>query len=494
MAEPVTDEKFPFDINPMYEGERVRKAGMYVELGGPSRSGFELVLFEPDPEKITDGKVTLIGPDLEEMEEGGQYPYAMIYRVYGEQIEKDLEPVIERRNHEFQGYLQGYMHLNQRSEIWIRISKDAVKKGLKSLNQIAKASITLFKAELPFIEKMEATYITEEGEVLKRLEEANKIYEARDLRVRDLHDEDVDEFYQCTLCQSFAPTNVCVVSPDRTALCGAMNWFDSRAAARVDPEGPNAPIPKGDCIDPIGGEYTGVNEAALKLSGGEFNSIKLHSFLKQPHTSCGCFEVAGFYIPEVDGIGWVHRGSQVADTPIGLPFSSIASSVGGGKQVEGFLGIGIQYFYSPKFIQYDGGWQRVVWMASDLKERVQDAIPTELWDKIATEKDVKNINELRDFLRNIEHPVVTGVVRAADGVQITDGWVAPAAVAAVAEAGVARATEAELPGGVISAAEAISPVPLAQLMQAGGASPVTIILKDADIRIGKIIIKKREAK
>jgi acetyl-CoA decarbonylase/synthase complex subunit beta len=363
---------------------------------------------------------------------------------------------------------------------------------LKSLKQIAKASITLFKAELPFIEKMEATYITDEGEVLKRLEEANKIYEARDLRVRDLHDEDVDEFYQCTLCQSFAPTNVCVVSPDRTALCGAMNWFDSRAAARVDPEGPNAPIPKGDCIDPIGGEYTGVNEAAVKLSGGEFNSIKLHSFLEQPHTSCGCFEVAGFYIPEVDGIGWVHRGSRVADTPIGLPFSSIASSVGGGKQVEGFLGIGIQYFYSPKFIQYDGGWQRVVWMASDLKERVQDAIPTELWDKIATEKDVKNINELRDFLRNVEHPVVTGVVRAADGVQITNGWAAPAAVAA--EAGVARATEAELPGGALSEAEAISPFPLAQQMQAGGASPVTIVLKDADIRIGKIIIKKREAK
>ncbi len=489
MAEPGTDEEFPFDINPMYEGERVRKAGMHVELGGASKPGFELVLFEPDPEQITDGEVTLIGPDLDEMEEGAKYPYAMIYTVYGEQIEKDLEPVIERRNHEFQGYLQGYMHLNQRSEIWVRISKDALKKGLKSLTQIAKASIMLFKAELPFIEKMKATYITDEAEVLKRLEVANEIYEARDLRVRDLHDEDVDEFYQCTLCQSFAPTNVCVVSPDRTALCGAMNWFDSRAAARVDPEGPNAPIPKGDCIDPIGGEYAGVNEAALKLSGGEFDSIKLHSFLKQPHTSCGCFEVAGFYIPEVDGIGWVHRGSRVADTPIGLPFSSIASSVGGGKQVEGFLGISIQYFYSPKFIQYDGGWQRVVWMASDLKERVQDAIPPELLDKIATEKEVQGIDELRDFLQNVEHPVVTGVVRAVDGLQITDGWAAPAA-----EAVAAGAPEAELLTETIAEAEAMPQVPLAQLMQAGGASPVTIVLKDADIRIGKIIIKKREEK
>jgi acetyl-CoA decarbonylase/synthase complex subunit beta len=486
MVEKVPDEEFPFDINPMYEGERVRKEGMYVELGGQSKPGFELVIFEPDSEKIKDGEVTLIGPDLADMEEGVQYPYAMIYTVYGEQIEKDLEPVIERRNHEYQGYIQGYMHLNQRAEIWVRISKGAVKKGLQSLKQIGKAMIMLFKAELPFIEKMEVTYITDEGEVVRRLEEANKIYEARDVRVRGLHDEDVDEFYQCTLCQSFAPTNVCVVSPDRTALCGAMNWFDSRAAARVDPEGPNAPIPKGDCIDPIGGEYDGVDAAALKLSGGEYDSIKLHSFLERPHTSCGCFEVAGFYIPEVDGIGWVHRGSKVSDTPIGLPFSTIASSVGGGKQVEGFLGIGIQYFYSPKFIQYDGGWRRVVWMASDLKERIGDAIPGEMQDKIATEKDVKNIDELRKFLKKVNHPVVEGVIREVDGTNVTEGWVAEAVAAVAPVAGV----EAAVSGG----AQSVPQDPLTPLTSLGGSSAVTLVLKGADIRIGKIIIKRKEEK
>jgi acetyl-CoA decarbonylase/synthase complex subunit beta len=492
MGEPEAEEEFPFDINPMYEGERIRKAGLYVELGGQNKPGFELVLFEPDPKKITDGEVTLIGPDLEEMEEGGTYPYAMIYRVYGEQIEKDLEPVIERRNHEYQGYLQGYMHLNQRSEIWVRISKEAIKKGLKSLKDIGKATTMLFKAEMPFIEKMEATYITDEDEVTRRLEEVNTIYEARDVRVRGLHDEDVDEFYQCTLCQSFAPTNVCVVAPDRTALCGAMNWFDSRAAARVDPEGPNAPIPKGECTDPIGGEYVGVNEAAVKLSGGEYDSIKLHSFLERPHTSCGCFEVAGFYIPEVDGIGWVHRGSKVSDTPIGLPFSTIASSVGGGKQVAGFLGIGLQYFYSPKFIQYDGGWRRVVWIASDLKERIKDAIPEEMWDKIATEKDVKSVNALRSFLKEVDHPVVTGVIREADGAQLTEGWTAAAAIEAEKVKAVTPAAGVE--AAVPADAEPVTQVPLTQMLASGSTSPVTILLKDADIRIGKIIIKRKDEK
>ncbi len=485
MADTEEEEKFPFDINPMYEGERVRKAGMYVELGGQGKPGYELVLFEPDPERIKDGEVSLIGPDLEDMEEGGNYAYAMIYRVYGAQIEKDLEAVIERRNHEYQSYIQGYMHLNQRAEIWVRISKEAVKKGLKSLKQIGKATIMLFKAELPFIEKMEATYITDEEEVKRGLEEANRIYEARDVKTRGLHDEDVDEFYQCTLCQSFAPTNVCVVSPDRIALCGAMSWFDSRAAARIDPEGPNAPIPKGDCIDPIGGEYTGVNEAAVRLSSGEYDSIKLHSFLEKPHTSCGCFEVAGFYIPEVEGIGWVHRGSKVTDTPIGLPFSTIAGSVGGGKQVKGFLGIGIQYFYSPKFIQYDGGWRRVVWMASDLKARVAEAIPEEMKDKIATEKEVKTIEELREFLQRVDHPVVKGVIREVDGERVTEGW-AVEAEAAPAEVEV-RAAE----GAPSEARVPLTSVPVVA-SGAGVNSPIKIILKDADISIGKIIVKRKE--
>jgi len=488
MGEIDAEEGFPFDLNPMYEGERVRKGNMYAELGGHDKPGFELVLFEPDSEKVKDGEVTLIGPDIGEMEEGSKYAYAMIYTVCGEQIEKDLEAVIERRNHEYQSYIQGYMHLNQRAEVWVRISKDAVKKGLKSLKQIGKATITLFKAELPFIEKMEATFITDEAEVEKRLEEANKIYETRDMRTRGLHDEDVDEFYQCTLCQSFAPTNVCVVAPDRIALCGAMSWFDSRAAARVDPEGPNAPILKGECIDSVGGEYSGVNEAAVRLSGGEYDSIKLHSFLEKPHTSCGCFEVAGFYIPELDGIGWVHRGSKVADTPIGLPFSTIAGSVGGGKQVKGFLGIGIQYFYSSKFIQADGGWRRVVWMASDLKERVADAIPDDMKDKIATENDVKDIESLREFLMKVDHPIVNGVVREVDGVQVTEGLAVTAEAAAVPTVAETPAVplEARAPAGV--------EVPVTSMLTAGGGSPLVITLKDADIRIGKIIVKRKEGK
>ncbi|MCS7122285.1 MAG: CO dehydrogenase/CO-methylating acetyl-CoA synthase complex subunit beta [Archaeoglobaceae archaeon] len=504
------EESFPFDISPMYEGERIRKQDMFVELGGPTQVKFELVMALP-MDQVEDMKVTVVGPDLDEMEEGKAYPYGMIYYVAGSKIETDLEPVIERRNHDFQNYIQGYMHLNQRYDIWIRISKDSVKKGLKSLAQIAKATMMLYKNELPFIEKIEAVYITEKDLVEKILKEvAMPIYDERDKRVEMLHDEDVEEFYSCTLCQSFAPTNVCIVSPDRPSLCGAITWFDGRAAAKVDPEGPNRAVPKGQLIDPIGGEYSGVNDFAKRESGGEYSKIKLHSFFEYPHTSCGCFETIGFYMPEVDGIGFVHRGYP-NPAPNGLTFSTMAGQTGGGKQTIGFLGVGVAYFRSKKFLQADGGWYRVVWMAKDLKERVKNYIPEELRNKIATEEDAKTLDELKEFLKKVNHPVVTGVVRPVDGKKITEGWkevvkevppvAKPVEVAKPAEAAPAVAQPAVQPAVVQPTVQpvAIQPVaPALQLFQLPqptvAPAGIKIIVKDAKITIDKVIIRRAEKK
>ena len=397
-------DEFPFEISPMFEGERIRKDNMYVELAGPKSTGFELVR-AADMNDVEDGKFTLIGPDLADMAEGSRYPIAMIYKIAGELVETDLESIVERRNHEFQNYIQGLMHLNQRDDVWLRVSKDAVKKGLTSFEQVAKAIMMLFKNELPFIEKVETVYITDQAEIEKEIENARAIYKSRDDRTKGLHDEDVDTFYGCTLCQSFAPTNVCVITPDRISLCGAINWFDGRAAAKVDPEGPQFSIEKGELLDAASGEYSGVNALAKRLSSGEYDRIKLHSFFEYPHTSCGCFEVVGFYVPEVDGIGWVDR-DFAGTAPNGLQFSTMAGQTGGGKQVVGFLGIGVNYFRSPKFINSDGGWDRVVWMPSMLKQKILESIPAELKDKIATDEDVKDVEALKNFLKEKDHPIV----------------------------------------------------------------------------------------
>ncbi len=398
-------EDIPVDVGVIYEGERIRRAQMYVELGGPKVDyKFELVRAR-SMDEIEDGKITIIGPDLNELEEGGRYPFGIYIEVAGKQIEEELEGVIERRIHEYTNYIEGVMHLNQRYDIWIRVSKNSYKKGLTSFKIIGKVLERLFKSELPIIEKMQITFITDPKEVEKRYKEALEVYEARDARARGLKDEEVDMFYGCSLCQSFAPTHVCIITPQRYSNCGAISWFDARAAAKVDPKGPLFPVEKGECLDPIKGEYTGANEAVKKRSLGAIKRVWLYTAFGYPHTSCGCFEAAAFYIPEVDGFGIVHRGFR-GETVNGLKFTTIADSTAGGRQVDGFHGISIEYMRSPKFLQADGGWERVVWVPSEVLERVKDFVPPHLIGKIATEKDVTNIEELKEFLKERNHPVV----------------------------------------------------------------------------------------
>jgi acetyl-CoA decarbonylase/synthase complex subunit beta len=398
-------EQIPVEVGLVHEGERVRKNDMQVELGGPAEpEKCELVLVRP-VDSITDGDISIIGPDISSMEEGKHYPLAILVEIAGSKIEPDLEGVIERRIHEYSNYIEGFMHLNQRYDIWIRLSKKSFKKGLNSFRSIGKVMLELFRNELPILEKIQITFITDPKKITPLYQEALRRYEERDARARGLADKDVDVFYGCALCQSFAPTHICVITPQRYANCGAISWFDGRAAAGIDPKGPIYAIEKGECLDEVNGEYTGVNESAKKRSMGEINRVFLYSAFGYPHTSCGCFEGIAFYIPEADGFGIVLRGFRDV-TVNGLPFSTMADSTAGGRQVDGFHGISIEYMRSPLFLHADGGYDRVVWMPSETRDRLKDFIPASVYPAIATEKDAKTIPELKSYLEANNHPVV----------------------------------------------------------------------------------------
>lgn len=462
-------EDIPVDVGVIYEGERIRRHQMHVELGGPKiESKFEVVKSRPMNE-IEDEKITVIGPDLKDLEPGKSYPFGIWIDVAGKEVEEELEGVIERRIHEFCNYIEGFMHLNQRYDIWLRISKKSFEKGLNSFKLIGKVLHRLFKSDLSFIEKIQITFVTDPEKAKEMMKKAIEIYEVRDARARGLKDEDVKEFYGCSLCQSFAPTHCCVITPQRYANCGAISWFDGRAAARVDPKGSIFKIERGECLDAFKGEWSGANQAVKEKTMGEITRIQLYTGQHKPeqalypHTSCGCFEAIAFYIPEVDGIGIVDRGFKER-TVNGLPFSTMADAAAGGRQVDGFHGLSIEYMRSPKFLQVDGGWNRIVWMPSSVKERVKDFIPKDMVDKVATESDVNTIDELKVFLEKRAHPVV-------------ERWKAiPAEVAPEVEEAEVAAAPLEIP---------ISGVPIT----AGG---FKIILKDAKIYAKKIIIRRVE--
>jgi len=409
--------EFHVDIGPQYEGETVRKTDLYIEFGGPKVAHrMELVTLKR-PEEIENDKVELIGPDINELQPydeaadtGGSYPIAVLVDVAGAELDKDAEAIIERKIHMYTNYTQGWYHMNQRQDAWYRMNKEAAKKGFNSLKELGEIFNFLFTSEMSIIEKIQTTIITEEEKVKEILPQALATYKARDDRALTLRDEDVDTFYGCVLCQSFAPTHVSIITPDRIANCGAINWFDGRAAAKIDPEGPIFAIPKGELIDPIKGEYTGANKVEYERSMGTYDRVYLYSAFEHPHTSCGCFEAIVFYIPEADGFGLVHRDFK-GETVIGETFSHMAGDTSGGRQVEGRLGTGLEQLRSPKFIQADGGRRRMVWMPREILDRYKEAFEADgVYDKIATENEVKTVDDLMPFLDEHQHPWIMGEV------------------------------------------------------------------------------------
>lgn len=399
---------FSVDVGPQYEGETVRKEDFQIEFGGPKHKfKAELVTVKPAAD-VEDEKVEIIGKDIKDFEEGASVPIFIKISVAGEQLEKDMEPVFERRVHMYINYIEGFWHMAQRDEIWMRIHKDSFKKGLNSLDEIGRILVMLYKNELSIIEKIQITFITDPALVEKEVLEARKIYKERDDRLKGITEEEVDEFYGCSLCQSFAPTHVCIVTPERVSLCGAINWFDGRAAYKIDPEGPQFAVKKGELIDPEKFIYSGVSAIVAEKSLGANSVFCLHSALETPHTSCGCFQAICFYIPEVDAFGVVHR-DFFGEAVNGQKFSGIAGEASGGRQNEGMLGMAISYMRSKKFLKTDGGLKRIVWLPKSVKEQVKDVLEEAgLYDKIATEEDVKNVDELTEYLNRVGHPWITG--------------------------------------------------------------------------------------
>jgi acetyl-CoA synthase len=233
--------------------------------------------------------------------------------------------------------------------------------------------------------------------------------------MRGLTDEKCDTFYSCKLCQSFAPNHMCIITPERLGLCGAVNWLDARASFEIDPKGPNAAIDRGEPDDPIRGIYPSVNEYVYQESNKQLEQVALYSFMELPMTSCGCFECIIALFPEANGVMITMREFGGL-TPCGMSFSTLAGSVGGGAQTPGFMGVGRRYLVSRKFIAGDGGLARICWMPKELKEYLRDdlvaravdaGLGEDFVDKIADEEVGHEPEVVLEFLERVGHPALT---------------------------------------------------------------------------------------
>jgi len=104
----------------------------------------------------------------------------------------------------------------------------------------------------------------------------------------------------------------------------------------------------------------------------------------------------------------------LGETPIGMTFSTLAGSVGGGQQTPGFFGCGKVFLTSRKFLFTEGGFGRIVWMPKELKELLHDDLVKRfnengldgLLDKIADETIASSADDLRAFMEKVNHPAL----------------------------------------------------------------------------------------
>jgi acetyl-CoA synthase len=116
---------------------------------------------------------------------------------------------------------------------------------------------------------------------------------------------------------------------------------------------------------------------------------------------------------DVQAVIVVNREHQ-GMTPVGMKFSTLAGSIGGGRQTPGFIGVGRKYLTSKKFISAEGGFLRIAWMPKELKEamrkelerRAEELGEKGFVDKIADETITTDAQGLMDWMVKVDHPAL----------------------------------------------------------------------------------------
>ena len=410
----ITKIDIPVSFATAFEGEIIRRGDMQVEVDGSRVDCFELVQTKEAAE-IEDHKITVIGPEIDEIPVGSKISLSYTVNVAGKAMQPDFESVMERKFHSWINCVEGVMHTGQRDMIRVRISKADFEAGFK-FRHIGEVLYAKVKSEFEaVVDKCEVIIVVDAEQNKALRAHANEVFNARDARLASMTDESVDTFYTCIMCQAFSPSHVCIVTPERLGLCGAVSWLDAKATQELDPAGPCQPILKEGCQDERLGRYDSMDAAVNKYSQGAVEKITLYSLFQDPMTSCGCFECICGVEPVSMGVVITCR-EHPGMTPLGMSFSEMASMTGGGVQTPGFMGHGKHFISSKKFIAAEGGPGRIVWMPKMLKDQMRerlDATALELYgvenftDMVADETVcTEDPEELLNYLSEVGHPVL----------------------------------------------------------------------------------------
>lgn len=346
------------------------------------------------PAEHLEKSVNVVGTPCDEI--------GILIEIENEHLSDDMALIVEQAALKSINYLPGVKAYE---------NADILKIGLAAgvsmdTQKIADAIYYGIRLLYPRLEKIKISFICEPSLLAEEAQKIRGYKLQRKEYVANMNEENTEEFVACTDCRPFSLVHTCIIPPDRIPMCSARTYFSCKAdlyfgitrqpyQRQTEKEVQlRCVFNKGAVLDAEKGEYEGCNSIYSKMTGGKLNRMYLHSLRNYPHTSCGCFKNLAFWIEEVKGIGIMSRYSK-AIAPNGKSWELLANYAGG-KQSNGIMGVSLNYIHSKKFLKADGGIGNVVWVDSELYKNVSKYFLE--GQKVATEKDVQNINDLKKFV------------------------------------------------------------------------------------------------
>lgn len=181
-----------------------------LELGGPRTASSTFVLWTEDISLISDGMITLVGPDIRQTE-NGHLPFGQVVMLGGPTLSRDAQPKLERALH-IAERVPGYMVRSTGGQIWARVSRQAACAGFSFKVFGSRILEKLYKTA-PGVTTAEILFVTSSADDVSALEriggQVRKL--AHDLRRERLR-ETADGVYECkneVSCEACPDTEVC---------------------------------------------------------------------------------------------------------------------------------------------------------------------------------------------------------------------------------------------------------------------------------------------
>jgi CO dehydrogenase/acetyl-CoA synthase beta subunit len=151
-------ERFGFSEKRKGRPEVILGEDVALELGHPSTASQVIVLLSHQPDLVQSGRISIVGPDLDEMKGGGRHAFAQVVMLA---VKPDHTPdPFEIDNTQYLMHrLSGYMVRSVPGRLWVRISKAGRAAGL-TLKTVGSALIVAYTNDFHGVEGAEVVFVT----------------------------------------------------------------------------------------------------------------------------------------------------------------------------------------------------------------------------------------------------------------------------------------------------------------------------------------------